>query len=87
MDRSRLTKPTSRYAASGAMYTGPSGNPVHFLLIAKRDLDAAKRFFRKMLKDRPLLAPSKIGTDGANTFPSAIKASIEDGLLQADPVH
>ncbi|SES42175.1 DDE domain-containing protein [Rhizobium sp. NFR03] len=69
------------------MYTGPSGNPVHFLLIAKRDLDAAKRFFRKMLKDRPLLAPSKIGTDGANTFPSAIKASIEDGLLQADPVH
>lgn len=26
------------------------GNPVDFLLTAKRDLDAAKRFFRKMLK-------------------------------------
>ena len=31
------------------------GTPVDFLLTAKRDLDAAKRFFRKMLKDRPLL--------------------------------
>ncbi|OWK25218.1 hypothetical protein AJ87_13205 [Rhizobium yanglingense] len=42
------------------------GNPVDFLLTAKRDLDAAKRFFRKMLKDEPLFSPQKIGTDGAN---------------------
>ena len=41
---------------------------IDFLLAAKRDLDAAKRFFRKMLKDEPLLSPRKIGTDGANTF-------------------
>ena len=33
------------------------GNPVDFLLTAKRDLEAAKRFFRKALKDQPLLAP------------------------------
>src|SRR4051812_34895621 len=32
------------------------GTPVDFLLTAKRNLDAAKRFFRKMLKDQPLLA-------------------------------
>ncbi len=63
------------------------GNPVDFLLTAKRDLDAAKRFFRKMLKDEPLLAPTKIGTDGANTFPSTIKTSVDDGLLHPDPVH
>ncbi len=63
------------------------GNPVDFLLSAKRDLEAAKRFFRKTLKDQPLLSPNKICTDGANTFPSAIKASVEDGLLQPDPVH
>jgi transposase-like protein len=44
------------------------GNLVDFLLTAKRDLDAAKRFFRKMLKDEPLLSPGKIGTDGANTL-------------------
>ena len=32
------------------------GNPVDFLLTAKRDLDAAKRFFRKMLKGASALA-------------------------------
>ena len=63
------------------------GNPVDFLLTAKRDLGAAKRFFRKMLKDEPLLSPEKIGTDGANTFPSAIKTSLDNGLLHPDPVH
>ena len=63
------------------------GNPVDFQLTAKRDLDAATRFFRKMLKDEPLLSPGKIGTDGANTFPPAIKTSVEDGLLHPDPVH
>lgn len=64
-----------------------NGNPVDFLLTARRDLDAAKRFFRKMLKDEPLLSPEKIGTDGANTFPSAIKTSVDNGLLHPDPVH
>jgi transposase, IS6 family len=44
------------------------GNPVDFLLTAKRDLEAAKRFFRKALKDQPLLSPDRIGTDGAGTF-------------------
>jgi transposase, IS6 family len=64
-----------------------SGNPVDFLLTAKRDLGAAKRFFKKMLKDEPFLAPRKIGTDGANTFPSTIKTSIDEGLLHPHPVH
>jgi IS6 family transposase len=48
---------------------GKHGNPVDFLLTAKRHLDVAKRFFRKMLKDESLLSPNKIGTNGANTFP------------------
>jgi transposase-like protein len=63
------------------------GNPIDFLLTARRDLDAAKRFFRKMLKDEPLLSPEKIGTDGANTFPLAIKTAVDDGHLHPDPVH
>src|SRR3954453_19522762 len=46
--------------------------PVDFLLTARRDLDAAKRFFRKMLKDQPLFAPDRIGTDGAASYPPAI---------------
>src|SRR4051812_39046171 len=63
------------------------GTPVDFLLTAKRDLDAAKRFFRKMLKDQPLLAPDRIGTDGAGPYPPAIVAARKDGLLPQDPLH
>lgn len=40
-----------------------------------------------MLKDEPSLSPLKIGTDGANTFPSAIKTSVDDGLLHPNLVH
>lgn len=58
-----------------------------FLLTAKRDLGTARRFLRKMLKDQPLLSPNRIGKDGANTFPPAIKTSVENGLLHPDPVH
>ena len=58
-----------------------------FLLTAKRDLAAAKRFFRKMLKEAPLLSPDRIGTDGASTYPPAIAATRADALLAHDPVH
>ena len=71
------------------------GNPIDFLLTAKRDLDAAKRFFRKMLKNEPLLSPRKIGTDGANTLPqrsrrpSMTGSCIQPGTLchQAPPAR
>ena len=63
------------------------GEAVDFLLTARRDLDAAKRFFRKMLKDGPLLSPDRIGTDGAGTYPGAIAAARKEGLLSRDPVQ
>ncbi len=63
------------------------GEAVDFLLTARRDLDAAKRFFRKMLKDGPLLSPDRIGTDGAGTYPGAIAAARKEGRLARDPVH
>ena len=63
------------------------GAPVDFLLTAKRDLDAAKRFFRKMLEEAPLLAPDRIGTDGAGSYPPAIAAARKDGLLARAPLH
>src|SRR5215208_5784797 len=50
-------------------------------------LEAAKRFFRKMLKDQPLLAPDRIGTDGAGPYPPAITAARKDGFLPHDPLH
>ncbi|MBB4956157.1 hypothetical protein H4S14_004251 [Agrobacterium vitis] len=40
-----------------------------------------------MLKDEPLLWRNKIGTDGANTFPSAIKTSVDSVLLHPDPMY
>ena len=60
---------------------------VDFLLTAKRDLEAAKRFFRKPLQDQPLLSPDRIGTDGAGAYPPAIAAARKDGLLARTPAH
>ena len=63
------------------------GTPVDFLLTAKRDLEAAKRFFRKMLQDQPLLSPDRIGTDAAGPYPPAIRATRKAGLLARTPLH
>ncbi|GJE45996.1 DDE-type integrase/transposase/recombinase [Methylobacterium soli] len=63
------------------------GAPVDFLLSARRDLDAAKRFFRKMLDDQPLLVPDQIGTNAAAPYPPAIVATRKAGLLARTPVH
>jgi len=40
-----------------------------------------------MLKDEPLLSPDSIGTDGAKTFPPAIKAAEKEGLLRTNSTH
>ena len=40
-----------------------------------------------MLQDQPLLAPDRIGTDGAGAYPPAITAARKDGLLARTPVH
>jgi transposase, IS6 family len=63
------------------------GTPIDFLLTAKRNLDAAKRFFRKMLQGQPLLSPDRIGTDAAGPYPPAITATRKAGLLARTPVH
>lgn len=86
----RVTVTLVNIQCPGSQRVGDAGwlpIPPLFQCWLARDLDAAKRFFRKMLKDEPLLSPEKIGTDGANTFPSAIRTSIDNGLLHPDPVH
>jgi len=40
------------------------GTPVDFLLTATRDVEAAKHFFRKMLKEGPLYQRPLTGSDG-----------------------
>ena len=63
------------------------GVPVDLSLTAARDLDAAKWFSRKALKDQPLLGPQKIGTDGAGIYPTAIVDAAEAGLMPGKPMH
>ena len=63
------------------------GEAVDFLLTAHRDLDAAKGFFRKILLAEPLLAPDRIGTDGAGPYPPAIAENRKEGLLPRTPTH
>jgi transposase-like protein len=40
-----------------------------------------------MLKEDPLLAPIRIGTDGAKTFPAVLKAVEDEGLLRQNSTH
>ena len=40
-----------------------------------------------MLLAEPLLAPDRIGTDGAGPYPPAIAESRKSGLLPRTPVH
>ena len=40
-----------------------------------------------MLQEEPLLAPDRIGTDGAGAYPPAIAESRKAGLLARTPVH
>ena len=63
------------------------GRSVDFLLTASRDLDAAKRFFRKMLWAEPIFAPDRIGTDGAGPYPPALAESRKEGPLPRAPTH
>jgi IS6 family transposase len=63
------------------------GTPVDFLLTARRDLDAAKRFFRKLFQEQPLLSPDRIGTDAAGSYPPALRAARKAGLLARTPLH
>ena len=68
----------------GSRSAKPPLNPTQPSVVVKT---ASKRFFRKMLKDQPLLAPARIGTDGAGPYPPAIAAARKDGLLPQEPVH
>ncbi len=51
-----------------------AGNPLDFLLSAKRDGKAAARFFRKVLKAQPTQTPRVITVDKNAAYPIAIEA-------------
>jgi transposase, IS6 family len=58
-----------------------SGQTIDFLLAAKRDAAAAKRFFRKVFRASNHPIPRVINVDKNPAYPAAIRALKRDGIL------
>jgi IS6 family transposase len=57
------------------------GQTIDFILSAKRDTKAAKRFFRKMLKAPKHPSPRVINVDQNKAYPPAVEELKEEGVL------
>ncbi len=60
------------------------GQTIEFLLSAKRDISAAKRFFKKMLRADHRRLPFSISVDKHASYPDAFSASQQEGILPLD---
>ena len=58
-----------------------TGQIIDFLLTAKRDIAAAKRFFRKMFSNPANPIPRVINVDKNAAYPPAIEALKQEGVL------
>jgi len=58
-----------------------TGQTIDFMLSAKRDARAAKRFFRKMLKSAKHQSPRVINVDWNKAYPLAVEELKEEGVL------
>ena len=58
-----------------------TGQTIEFLLTAKRDAEAAKRFFRKALSSPGNPVPRVINVDKNPAYPSAVEALKAEGVL------
>ncbi len=76
-------KLTSRSKDSGSIWSGCrlTGQYLDFLLSAKRDANAAERFFRKVLKASRTQSPRVITVDKNAAYPKALEALKADETL------
>jgi transposase, IS6 family len=61
-----------------------AGQIIEFLLSAKRDVPAAKRFFKKLMRADHRRLPFTIGTDKHASYPEAFSASVKEKVLPSD---
>jgi transposase-like protein len=57
-----------------------AGDTIEFLLSARRDVSAAKRFFKKLMRAEPFT----IGTDKHASYPEAFATSVKEKVLPSD---
>ena len=60
------------------------GATIEFMLSARRDVSAAKRFFKKVMRAEHRRLPFTIGTDKHASYPEAFAASVKDKALPSD---
>ena len=60
------------------------GNTIEFMLSAKRDVSAAKRFFKKMMKADHRRLPFSISVDKNAAYPEAFTTSQDEKILPKD---
>jgi len=60
------------------------GNTIEFMLSAKRDVSAAKRFFKKMMRADHRRLPFTISVDRNASYPEAFTTSQQEKILPHD---
>jgi transposase, IS6 family len=60
------------------------GCAIEFMLSARRDVSAAKRFFKKLMRADHRRLPFTIGTDEHASYPEACATSVKEKVLPPD---
>jgi transposase, IS6 family len=61
-----------------------TGDTIEFMLSARRDVSAAKRFFKKLMRADHRRLPFTIGTDKHASCPEAFATSVKEKVLPRD---